>query len=113
MARAQAKKIDLWNKQVLQDQTTRDEEERAEQELAAMRLQEKAKEEEEARREAERKKPKINDFDLDLVMPGHITPRPSSYALNKIKNLQYVELDYFTIKGCNEALLERELTSNY
>ena len=78
-----------------------------------MRHQEKAKEEEDARQEAEQKKPKINDFDLDLVIPGHITPRPSSYALNNIKNLQYVELDYFTVKGCNEALVKRKLTSNH
>ncbi len=111
--RAQERKVDLWNEQVLQDQTAREEEERAEQELAIQRRQEKAKEEEDAKREAERKKPKINDFDLDMVVPGHITSRPSSYALNKIKNLQYVELDYFTVKGCNEALLERELTSNH
>jgi hypothetical protein len=48
-----------------------------------------------------------------LVVSGHITPRPSGYALNKIKNLQYVELDYFTIKGCHEAQLEREVTSNH
>ena len=111
--RAQVKKIDLWNEQARQDQTTREEEERIEQEQAALRHQEKTKEEEDARREAERKKPKINNFDLDLVVPGHITPCLSSYALNKIKNLQYVELDYFTVKGCNEALLERELTSNH
>ena len=91
-APSQERKVALWNEQVLQDQTVREEEERAEQELAAQRRQEKAKEEEDAQWEAERKKPKINDFDPDLVVPGHITPRPSSYALNKIKNLQYVEL---------------------
>jgi hypothetical protein len=54
--RAQERKVDLWNEQVLQDQTAREEEERAEQELAIQRRQEKAKEEEDAQREAERKK---------------------------------------------------------
>ncbi len=39
------------------------------------------KEEEDTQREAERKKPKINDFNPDLVIPGHITPRPSSNAV--------------------------------
>src|SRR6266545_607389 len=111
--KAQEKKVASWNEQVLQDQTAREDEERIEKELEAQRLQEKEKEDEDARREAERKKPKINDFDPDLVVPGHITPHPSSYALNKIKNLQYVELDYFTIKGCNKALLECEMTSNH
>src|SRR5258707_2718131 len=111
--KAQDKKMAAWNEQTLQDQTALEEEERIEQELEAQRRQEREKEEEDARREAERKKPKINNFDPDLVVPGHITPRPSSYALNKIKNLQYVELDYFTVNGCNEALLDREMTSNH
>ncbi len=62
--RARERKVALWNEQVLQDQTVREEEERAKQELAAQRCQEKAKEEEDAQREAEQKKPKINDFDL-------------------------------------------------
>ena len=109
----QDKKVTQWNEQVLQDQTAREDEERIEQELEAQKRQEREKEEETVKREAERKKPKINDFDPDLIVPGHITPRPSSYALNKIKNLQYVELDYFTAKGCNEAQLERELTTNH
>jgi len=111
--KAQDKKVMQWNEQALLDQTAREEEERIEQELEAQRCQERAKEDEAAKREAERKKPKINDFDPDMVVPGHITPHPSGYALNKVKNLQYIELDYFTVKGCIEAQLERELTSNH
>ena len=110
---AQDKKIGLWNDQVLVDQTAHEEEERVEQELEAQKYQEQEREENEARREAEHKKPKINDFDPDLVVPGHITPHPSSYAINKVKNLQYVELDYFMVKGCNDTLIEREVTSNH
>jgi hypothetical protein len=110
---AQDRKVALWNEQTRRDQTAREEEERVQQELETQRRQEREKEEDDARREAERKKPKINGFDPDSVVPAHITPRPSGYALNKIKNLQYVELDYFTIKGCHEAQLEREVTSNH
>jgi hypothetical protein len=110
---AQDKKLTAWNEQLLQDQTAREEEEKIEQEAELQRRQEREKEEEDTKREVERKKPKINGFDLDMVIPGHIAPRPSSYALKKIKNLQYVELDYFTIKGCKEAQLERETTSNH
>ena len=29
-----------------------------------------------------------------------IQPRPASYALNKISSLKYIELDYFTERGC-------------
>ncbi|KAF8258316.1 hypothetical protein EI94DRAFT_1623057, partial [Lactarius quietus] len=32
-----------------------------------------------------------------------IEPRPAQYVLNKIDNLEYVKLDYFTIKGCRDA----------
>jgi hypothetical protein len=84
-----------------------------EQEQELQRQQAREKEEEDTKREAERKKPKINDFDPDTIVPAYIAPRPSGYAINKLKNLQYVELDYFTIKGCNEAQHERETTSNH
>jgi len=110
---AQDRKVALWNEQLFQDQTAREEEERTQQELETQRRQEQEKEVDDAKREAERKKPKINDFDPDSVVLAHITPRPSGYALNKIKNLQYIELDYFTIKGCHEAQLDREMTSNH
>ena len=36
-------------------------------------------------------------------MAEWIEPRPAQYALNKINHLEYVELDYFTIKGCHDA----------
>ena len=38
-----------------------------------------------------------------INVDGWIEPRPASYALQKLDNLEYVELDYFTVKGCEEA----------
>lgn len=39
-------------------------------------------------------------------------PRPSAFALNKLQQLEYIELDYFTPKGCSLAHAENERTSN-
>ena len=61
------------------------------------------KEAEEVRKEAEKKKPKLNPFDPKRHVEKWIEARPASYALNKLNNLEYVELDYFTTKGCREA----------
>jgi hypothetical protein len=35
-------------------------------------------------------------------MPDWVEARPAQYAIDKLQNLQYVELD-FTIRGCMEA----------
>ena len=61
------------------------------------------REAEEQCREVERKKPKINDFHEDCEVSEWSEPRATQYALNKINNLKYIELDYFTIKGCHDA----------
>lgn len=61
------------------------------------------REAEDQHREIEEKKPKINDFDEDHEVSEWINPRPTQYTLNKINNLKYVKLDYFTIKGCHKA----------
>ena len=61
------------------------------------------KDEGDRHKEAEKKKPKLNPYDPERRVEKHIQTRPASYALNKIYNLEYVELDYFTLKGCREA----------
>ncbi|KAH9056233.1 hypothetical protein EDB87DRAFT_1543927, partial [Lactarius vividus] len=37
------------------------------------------------------------------VISDWIEARPAPYAVNRLNNLKYVELNYFTTKGCNEA----------
>jgi hypothetical protein len=68
----------------------------------------KERETEEQRREAERKKPKLNNFDDNRAVDSWIEPGPSEYALNKINMLEYVELNYFTKHGCTEATRESD-----
>ncbi|KAF8261717.1 hypothetical protein EI94DRAFT_1833169 [Lactarius quietus] len=35
-----------------------------------------------------------------------LEPKPATYALNKLNSFEYVELDYFTMKGCAEAVVD-------
>ena len=39
--------------------------------------------------------------------------RPALYAINKLNNLEYVELDYFTPKSCKEALADMNRLVNH
>ena len=105
-ARENQRKIAAWNIQLEQDRAEQEEQDRAahEEEDAQHALRER--EAEEQRREAERKKPKLNRFDPNRLVSKWIKPRPASYATTKLDNLEYVELDYFTMRGCNEAAVD-------
>ncbi|KAH8997876.1 hypothetical protein EDB86DRAFT_2803261 [Lactarius hatsudake] len=96
-------KVAAWNAQVEQDRIEAEELDRLAQEEADAQLAQRQKEAEDQFREAERKKPKLNNFDPNRVIGDWIEVRPAPYAINKLNNLEYVELDYFTTKGCNEA----------
>jgi hypothetical protein len=50
-------------------------------------------------------KPKATfvDFDLDSTVANQIPHQPSEYAVNRIEQIEYVELWYFTNEGCKEA----------
>ncbi|SRR6266540_2536175 len=64
------------------------------------------------RKELEKKKPKINDFDDDRMADSVIMARPSPFALNKLKNFEYIELSYFTPEGCATAAEESRATAD-
>ncbi|KAF8816899.1 hypothetical protein BYT27DRAFT_7062239, partial [Phlegmacium glaucopus] len=70
--------------------------------------QEKAAEAE--RKELEKKKPKINDFDENQTGDEVIAPRPSPFAINELKNFDYVELSYFTPEGCAAAMEDKDMS---
>ncbi|KAF9220719.1 hypothetical protein BS17DRAFT_713455, partial [Gyrodon lividus] len=54
-------------------------------------------------REAERKKPKMNNFTSSLVSPNILKERPSQYALTKLAAFEFIPLWYFTLKGCHNT----------
>ena len=111
--RSNDKKVAQWNEQLMEDQQAQEEEARQELEEAEHRQAQLEKEEEERRKEIEKKRPKINGFDPQRTVGGFIVPHPSAFALNKLDGLDYVELDYFTTKGCKNAHAEHELTTNH
>ncbi|KAF8269642.1 hypothetical protein EI94DRAFT_1699338 [Lactarius quietus] len=78
----------------------------AQEEEARLRAQQEG-EVEELCWEIKKKKPKLTTFDWSHTGPVWIEPRPAQYTLNKIDNLEYVELDYFTIKRCREAVTDK------
>ena len=95
--------IATWNDQVREDQMAQDKLDRvAGKEVEAQRAQQE-KDEGDWHKEAEKKKPKLNPYDLERRVEKHIQTQPASYTLNKIYNLEYIKLDYFTPKGCREA----------
>ncbi|KAG0694561.1 hypothetical protein DFH29DRAFT_1072861 [Suillus ampliporus] len=58
---------------------------------------------ENACKKTEKKKPKINDFKVGTSVGDTLTPRPSQYAIHKLKSFKYVELWYFSPDGCKET----------
>ena len=111
-ARENERKIAAWNDQLEQDQAVQDEQDRLAQEEEDARRIQRDKEVEEQRKEAERKRPKLGDFDASLPVERWIEPRPSSYAVQKLDNLEYLELDYFTQRACREATVDAHKSIN-
>ncbi|KAG1795495.1 uncharacterized protein BJ212DRAFT_1489752 [Suillus subaureus] len=96
-------RVVAWTRQVDEDQrlaahTAQTERERVDQER--LRLEQEAEAE---LREAEKKKPKINDFKIGAAVGDTLTPCPSQYAIHKLKSFEYVELWYFSPDGCRET----------
>jgi hypothetical protein len=86
-------RIVLWQQQNEEDACALQEQQEQE------RVKKEAEEQAE-RRETEKKKPKINDFN------------DPQYAIQKIKNMEYIELWYFSPDGCHEASVTSRSTSD-
>ncbi|KIK90574.1 hypothetical protein PAXRUDRAFT_151585 [Paxillus rubicundulus Ve08.2h10] len=71
------------------------------QEQAAQHLIDNEAEREHA--ELEKKKPKMNNFNDETEVGNVIIPRPSQYAILKLKNFEFVELWYLSPEGCRDA----------
>jgi hypothetical protein len=89
-------RITAWNAQFEKDRAEQAKQDKQAREAKEAERAQLEKEAEEQRRAAERSKPKLNSFDPTRHVSAWIPPRPAAYALEKINNLEYVELDYFT-----------------
>ena len=105
-ARDNENRVATWNAQQNEIRAAEAERERLAREEEAAHQAQRDKEAENQRRETEKKKPKLNPFNPNQQVSSWIEPRPATYALNKINTLEYVELDYFTVRGCNEAAVD-------
>ena len=97
-------RVQQWNHQVEEEAQAEEERQRAILEQEEELRQQREREEEAEKQEAEKKRSKINDFDEDAMIDDFLMPRPSSYALRKLEDFEYVELYYFTQEGCVDAL---------
>ena len=102
------RKVAAWEAQLTQDRAAQEEQNRLLQEEDDARRTQLQREAEEQRREAEKKKPKLNPFDTKRFVEKWIESRPAPYALNKLNNLEYIELDYFTMRGCRDAAVDTD-----
>jgi hypothetical protein len=104
-----AKKV-AWQLQTEADQEAENEALKIQQEFDQAVALEQQRLEETERREKDKKKPKIKDFTADKPVGNVVTLRPSSYALAKLRDFEYIELHYFSTEGCTEAA-KHDLTS--
>ncbi|KAF9032907.1 hypothetical protein BJ165DRAFT_1534782 [Panaeolus papilionaceus] len=102
--------IEQWNQQEA-DRLLNKEQER--QRLAAEEAERK-EERERAREQAEkdRKKVKVNTLAKGRKVETTYATRPTQYALQKIKNFDYIELYYFTPEGCKDRVREDKLAGD-
>ena len=74
----------------------------AEADKARLRADNERQKEEEGK-ELEKKRLKINDFDNNKMVGDFVMPRPSQFAVGKLKSFSFIELWYFTKEGCSKA----------
>ncbi|KAJ7059010.1 hypothetical protein C8F01DRAFT_1085467 [Mycena amicta] len=92
-----------WDVQELADQAARDAADQAVRDEAAHRRAKLDAEIAAEKKEADKKKPKLNDFDTNKGVSDSIAPRPAAFALRKLERYEYIELWYFTREGCTDA----------
>jgi hypothetical protein len=62
--------------------------------------------------EAEKKKPKMNDFKAMTMVSSYIILCPFQYTLRHLKNFEYLELWYLTQEGCADAAQHQHTQNN-
>jgi len=105
-------RIQAWDQQVANDNNAAEEARLLLQEQEQLRLQQEQQVLENERLEAEKKKPKMNDFEEATMVSSYIAPRPSQYALRRLENFEYLELWYLTQEGCADAAQQQHTHSD-
>lgn len=107
---AHRRQVEAWEAQREEEEARRREEEEEEE-----RRRQEEEERERGRQEEERRKQggtkKVFAWDNDRGVASNLVNRPAQYALNKLAAVAYVEVDYFTARGCRLAQQDRQTTS--
>ncbi|THH13682.1 hypothetical protein EW146_g6576, partial [Bondarzewia mesenterica] len=93
-------RVDAYTAQQLQVQAER---EQAELEEADRQRDEAAQKQQESQQEITKMHERFGKADANTMVDVHLPARPSTYALEKLRKCEYVELYYFTPQGCQEA----------
>ncbi|KAF9230064.1 hypothetical protein BU15DRAFT_84092 [Melanogaster broomeanus] len=110
--RDRARRLAAWQQQVEDDEQTAAIAAAAQQELEDRERDQRVADEEAEQRERDKKKPKINSFNSLSMVRDSLLPRPSQFAIQKLKNFEYVELWYFTPEGCRTTSDENKSTAS-
>lgn len=62
--------------------------------------------------EANRRKPKLGDFPSNTSIRNEVTLKPSAFAINKLRDMKYIELYCFTPAGCRDHANQRLSTAD-
>jgi hypothetical protein len=98
------RKIAAWNTQLEQDRVEQEERYRLAREKPFSMPS--AGERPRSNAGRQKRKPKLGTFVPQRPVSESTAPRPAPYALSKINNLEYIELDYFAARGCREAFAD-------
>ena len=104
---------EAWADQVREDEAAAAEARLVHEADQLRELEELRKEEEAEKKEKEKKKPKLKEFVANKPVGDTTQLRPSRYAIHKLDERDYVELYYFTLEGCTEAVkLDRTIAQD-
>ena len=104
-------RVQAWDQQEAQDAAALEAQRLQQQQEAEAQAAQQLLEREAEKAEAEKKRPRMKDFDKAATVGSFIAPRPAQYALRRIEDFEYVELWYLTPEGCADAT-QRQLTQN-
>jgi hypothetical protein len=102
----------VWDQQVINNNIAAEEAQHLAQEEEQLCLQEEQQNLENEQLEAEKKKPKMNNFEEATMVSNYIAPHPSQYALHCLENFEYLKLWYLTQEGCVDAAQHQHIQND-
>lgn len=95
---------EAWTEQVRKDEAAAAEARLTHKADKFQELEELRKEEEAEKKEKEKKKPKLKGFVANKPIGDTTQLHPLRYAIHKLDKHDYIELYYFMLEGCTEAV---------